>query len=33
MMPMVLDIRGGGAILNRGTIGKIDAEFNNEHFK
>ena len=33
MMPMVLDIRGGGAILNRGTIGKIDAEFNNNIFK
>ena len=33
MMPMVSDIRGGGAILNRGTIGKIDAEFNNNIFK
>ena len=33
MMPMMVDIRGGGAILNRGTIGKIDAEFNNNIFK
>ena len=33
MMPMIVDIRGGGAILNRGTIGKIDAEFNNNIFK
>ena len=33
MMPMLVDIRGGGAILNRGTIGKIDAEFNNNIFK